>query len=91
LIGAFNQWSSDFEMTQTAPHNWYVKFTQKETGELKFRANGGWDVNWGTGMTIGKIYYGVGTNGGSNITLPAGNYEVFFNDITGNFAFVTVE
>jgi hypothetical protein len=91
LIGEFNQWSSDFEMTQTAPHNWYVKFTQKATGPLKFRANGGWDVNWGTGMTIGKIYYGVGTNGGSNITLPAGNYEVFFNDITGNFAFVTVE
>ena len=88
LIGGFNNWGSDYELTQVAPHNWNVTFTQTTTGELKFRANGGWDVNWGTKQNIGEKYYGTGTNGGDNITVPAGTYNVFFNDITGEFAFV---
>jgi hypothetical protein len=88
LIGGFNQWGSDYELTQIAPHNWYVRFNQKEQGELKFRANGDWAVNWGADVTIGKIYYGRGTNGGKNIVVPEGTYDVTFNDITGEFTFV---
>ena len=38
-------------------------------------------------MNIAEKYYGTGTNGGDNIKVPAGTYNVFFNDITGEFVF----
>ena len=88
LIGAFNGWS-DQELTQVTKHNWYGKFTQTTAGELKFRANDSWDVaNWGIKQNIGDKYYGTGINGGGNMTVPVGTYSVYFNDITGQFAFV---
>lgn len=88
LIGDFNNWGGDFLMTQATPHNWTADITVEAAGGIKFRANGSWDVNWGTGVNIAEKYYGTGTAGGDNISIPAGNYTVFFNDITGDFAFV---
>ena len=35
--------------------------------------------------------YGVGANGKGNLKIAAGVYNVFFNDITGEFVFVAVE
>lgn len=90
LIGVFNKWS-DEPMTEVTPHNWYIKHTQTTTGELKFRANGGWDVNWGNNgdvLNISDKYYGTGTNNGANFNLPAGTYKIYLNDITGQFAFI---
>jgi hypothetical protein len=89
LVGEFNNWGpTDFDLTMVTPHNWYAKFTQTTTGSLKFRADGAWTNNWGTGINVGDKYYGTATNGGDNITVPAGTYSVYFNDITGEFAFV---
>ena len=88
LIGGFNNWGGDEAMTQVTPHNWTANITIAEDTELKFRADGGWDVNWGAGLNVAETYYGVGTAGGDNIKVPAGTYNVFFNDITGEFAFV---
>jgi len=93
LIGAFNEWKADVDLEQVAPHNWYTEFTQEaEDGQLKFRANHGWDINWGFGKdkdwdvtaSINKI----GTNGGGNVLVPKGTYDVYFNDITGSMIFV---
>lgn len=89
LIGDFNGWGGDLEMTQVTPHNWYVKATIPSTGGLKFRANGGWDVNWGGSYsTQGSMQYGVGVGGGDNLSIAAGTYRVYLNDITGQFAFI---
>ena len=88
VIGEFNGWGSDMEMTQVTPHNWYVQGTVSDGG-LKFRANGGWAVNWGTNLTVtGSDFYGTGTQDGSDITVPAGTYDFYLNDITGEFAIV---
>ena len=43
--------------------------------------------NWGNA----KFPYGIGTNGGENIKVKAGHYRVFFNDITGNYMFISLE
>lgn len=89
LIGGFNSWGGDEAMTQVTPHNWYVHVTFAEATELKFRANGNWDDHdWGDGGDVASQYYGKGTNGGGNIKVPAGTYNVFLNDITGDYAFV---
>lgn len=88
LIGDFNTWSGDVELTQVTPHNWTAVLETATDGGLKFRANLAWDVNWGCGVNVANQYYGLGVQDGDNITVPAGKYNVFFNDITGEFAFV---
>ena len=96
LIGDFNGWGGDFEMEQVTPHNWYAAgLTVEVEGGIKFRANAGWDVNWGVGADLSHDLsvdnYGVGANGKGNLKIAAGVYNVFFNDITGEFVFVAVE
>lgn len=91
LIGAFNgyNWDADVDMTQTAPHNWYRHYTLNSAAELKFRSNHDWSsTNWGgKPATLAGMVYTAET-GGDNIKIPAGTYDIYFNDITGKFMFV---
>ena len=88
LIGDFNGWSDDTDLAQVTPHNWYVADATVTDGGLKFRANHDWGTNWGASVSIADTFYGTGVNNGDNIYVPAGTYAVYFNDITGEFAFV---
>lgn len=88
LIGDFNGWGGDADLEQIAPHNWYLgDFTVENAGGLKFRADHDWAVNWGATLNVADVNYGVGVGNGDNISVPAGTYNVFFNDITGDFVF----
>lgn len=95
LIGDFNGWGSDLELQQVAASNnswqshcWYALGVELTAGEVKFRADQKWDVNWGVSQSIKDNPYGTGTQDGLNMTVPAGKYNVYFNDITGEFLFV---
>ena len=68
---------------QDNPHQWMltIRLTQ---GELKFRANDSWDVNWGGG----KLPTGTASRSESNIYVPSpGYYTIYFNDATGAYHF----
>jgi hypothetical protein len=87
LAGDLNGWSGSTVLTQSSfdPHQWFIKdLVVSSNGEAKFRANGTWDVNWGAGSE----FSGQGTQGGANIPLNAGTYDVYFNDIDGRYVFV---
>ena len=92
LIGEFNGWGGDFELKQVAPHNWHAVFVQESAGMLKYRANHDWSVNWGFGSdgdwNVADAINKIGTNGGGNIYVPAGTYDVYLNDITNSMLFV---
>ncbi len=89
LIGIGGDWNTDYEMEEVYPHNWCLQdFTFKSKTEFKFRANKAWDVNWGVAVNIGETPYGAGKPNGDNITAEAGTFDIYFNDITGEFAFV---
>lgn len=93
LIGDFNGWGGDIDLTQLekAPHNWYVRAEIPTDGGLKFRADHDWAVSWGTSdkeTPIGDIYYLP--IGGDNINVPAGTYDFYLNDITGRWSIVPV-
>ena len=88
LIGDFNGWGADADLEQIAPNNWFVgNFVVENAGGLKFRANHDWSTNWGATLNVADVNYATGVANGDNISVPAGTYNVFFNDITGEFVF----
>ena len=95
LIGDFNNWDvegTEVDLTEVAPHNWYGVMTVEADGGLKFRANHAWDVSWGAASKdtpLGDSYYLP--IGGDNITVSAGTYAFYLNDITGEWNIVRQE
>lgn len=93
LAGDFNNWGNtagvgDLDLIKSAPHNWYYNGLVIEAeGKIKFRVDDLWDTNWGGNFNIGDTPFGNTERGGGDIIIPAGTYDVFFNDITGQFAF----
>lgn len=97
LIGVGGKWNEgdDIDLEQVAPHNWYLAKQEIPAGGLKIRADHKWrdDGNWG--FAEGQKFESKGTlitsGGSSNIPVPAGTYNIYFNDITGAYAFVEVK
>lgn len=78
-------WGADTNLIQS-PANAF-KYSKKVVivdGEAKFRKTGDWGVNWGQ-TTFPN---GVGTDGGPNIPVAAGTYQITFNSLTGEYTFV---
>ncbi|MDP4238746.1 MAG: SusF/SusE family outer membrane protein [Bacteroidota bacterium] len=98
LVGAFNGWpkeGGDVVLTPNAStnnHLWYTTYTFAADSQCKLRANGTWDVNWGTpGADDGNPIYsamGIGVKGNKNMIETAGTYTIIFNDISGCYYFI---
>ena len=92
MPGAYQEWNPAENLmngmsASVENHDWYLKGVTYEDTELKFAADGAWDVNWGAT----DFPYGIGTGNGPNIPVRAGTYNVYFNDILGTYNFVAVE
>lgn len=87
MIGDFSNWSTDEVMT-TSDNVIYTTtgFTFTVTGGVKFRQDADWAINWGDAA----FPSGTGTQGGANIPVPAGTYDVTFNITTGEYSFTAV-
>lgn len=80
-----NGWDSDTNMfiDQTDPNKYFMTIDLAE-GEVKFRQDDAWDVDWGSA----DFPIGVGVQGGDNIPVsPAGTYRVDFDKSTGAYSF----
>jgi len=89
LIGTSTD-GKDQQLTKSTfdPHLWTAKKMVLKTGVFKFRANNAWDTNWGTNSE----FYGVGTNNGSDIPMSAEwKYDIYFNDVSGNYTLIPTE
>ena len=76
LIGDFNEWGGDVDMTLT-DGKWVSPVT-KISGGFKIRENHGWDNNrGGTFVKIGEPFAAVA--GGDNISVEEGNYVVTYD------------
>ena len=65
-----NGWDSDQDMTYNqAERCWEIKDVTLKAGTFKFRANDGWDIDWG-GTTDNL------TQGGGDISVDAGTYDI---------------
>ena len=100
MQGDFNGWT-DVAMTPVNTvegmnnHVWrYELDTTSGDTTAKFKVGpgeggsaDGWGVNWGGA----SFPYGIGSNGGANIAVPAGRYNVIFNDIDGFYYFYSLD
>ena len=90
IAGDFNGWDDKTEMTPVNVtdnmnghnHVWMYTLELTEKSGVKF-LQPGWSPNWGSK----EFPYGVGTDGGENVEVPAGKYTVVFNDIDGSYSF----
>lgn len=92
LIGNGGDWGNDVDFKEVTPHNWLLKEMELTGGEVKIRANDAWDMAWGE-LDITEQNYGVCSSAGGcgNLNVAAGKYNIFFNDITGEVVFKSVE
>ena len=85
-------WDHDLllEQSKTEPHLWIGRGIVLKEGEFKLRANAAWSTNWG-GQEKEKFPTDFGiAEGGENWKVTAkeaGTYDVYFNDLTGNYFF----
>lgn len=78
IIGLNGDWETDIVMEYNAKWTrFYADIEAPADTEMKFRADGGWDLNWGVDCA----------QGGGNIPVAAGNYRVYFNPATGLIEF----
>lgn len=78
-------WDSDTPMTYNADnHTWDLNGVTLKSGELKFRANNGWDINWGG--TEDNL-----TQGGDNIKIAEdGTYDIVLHALADGQATCTI-
>ena len=74
VIGLNGDWDNDIVMEYNPVWTrFYVDIEATADTEMKFRADAGWDLNWGVDCA----------QGGDNIAVAAGKYRVYFNPATG--------
>jgi hypothetical protein len=82
-------WNNDIDMrladpTRVDKHNWTVIAYLYGGFAAKFRAQDGWDVNWGSN----GFPNGTGTQNGADIPVStSGYYRINLNDETGDYTF----
>ena len=85
-------WDHDLflEQSKTEPHLWIGRGIVLKEGDFKLRANAAWAKSWG-GQEKEKFPTDFGiADGGEDWKVTAkeaGKYNVYFNDLTGNYFF----
>lgn len=79
-------WDSDQDMTQSDfdPYIWYINDIELTDGEIKFRADNAWDVDWGGDTLVS----GQAAVKGDNIPVTAGTYDIWFNTLDGRYILI---
>ncbi|MEE2771496.1 MAG: SusF/SusE family outer membrane protein [Bacteroidota bacterium] len=79
-------WDADTDMTQSTfdPHIWFMNDAELVEGEMKFRAENDWAVNWGTDSAES----GQAAQDGANIPVMPGTYDIWFNDLDGRYILI---
>ena len=87
IVGdAVGTWDNDVVLSTSDNITYTLSNYTFSGGSAKFRQGGNWTVNWGTNA----FPSGTGTQGGANIPVVAGTYNVTFNRTTGSYTFTAV-
>jgi hypothetical protein len=84
LGNALNGWDvADTDLTTTNGFGYTISGLTLTNGFVKFRKDNAWTVNWGST----DFPVGIGTQGGQDIPVTAGTYDIAFERTSGNYTF----
>ncbi|MDI1317002.1 T9SS type A sorting domain-containing protein [Flavobacterium sp.] len=78
--------AEDIDLNTTDGFNYSISNLSMTDGEAKFRKDNLWVSNWGAA----DFPVGIGTQGGSNIQVIAGSYNITFEKGSGDYTFTNV-
>jgi len=84
VVGSgYNDWGAtpDFTFTEVNPGIWIAEIVPLIDGEIKFRVNDAWDVDFGDTGADGTL-----DAGGDNIAVTAGNYRIYLDLNDGTYS-----
>lgn len=85
LGDALNGWNDDTDLATTNGFTYAISNLTLSNGSVKFRKDNSWTVNWGSS----DFPTGTGTQGGPDIPVTAGTYDITFERTSGNYVFTS--
>jgi len=86
LGNALNGWDvADTDLSTTNGFTYTLANVTLSNGFVKFRKDNSWSVNWGSA----DFPTGTGVQGGPDIPIPAGTYDISFERTSGNYVFTS--
>ncbi len=93
LVGEYNGWGETPDVMLASDGTYLVAKGVELSGQVKFRKDGGWDVNFGAPGDVEPVEIAVNTElelvaGGKNFTIAAGTYDVYLDDANAKAWFI---
>ena len=93
LVGEYNSWGGTPDVMLASDGTYLVAKGVELSGQVKFRKDGGWDVNFGAPGEVEPVEVAVNTElelvaGGKNFTIAAGTYDVYLDDANAKAWFI---
>ena len=93
LVGEYNGWGATPDVMLASDGTYLAAKGVELSGQVKFRKDGGWDVNFGAPGDVEPVEITVNTEltlaaGGKNFTIAAGTYDVYLDEANAKAWFI---
>ena len=93
LVGEYNGWGAEADVMLTSDGTFLAAKGVALSGQVKFRKDGGWDVNFGAPGDVEPVEIAVNTElelvaGGKNFTIAEGTYDVYLDEANAKAWFI---
>lgn len=93
LVGEYNSWGGTPDIMLASDGTYLVAKGVELSGQVKFRKDGAWDVNFGAPGEVEPVEIAVNTElelvaGGKNFTIAAGTYDVYLDETNAKAWFI---
>lgn len=93
LVGEYNGWGESPDVMLASDGTYLAAKGVEISGQVKFRKDGAWDVNFGAPGDVEPVEIAVNTElelvaGGKNFTIAAGTYDVYLDEANAKAWFI---
>jgi len=93
LVGEYNEWGNTPDVMLASDGAYLVAKGVELSGQVKFRKDGGWDVNFGAPGEVEPVEITPNAEtelvaGGKNFTIAAGTYDVYLDEANAKAWFI---
>lgn len=93
LVGEYNNWGGESDVMLASDGTYLVAKGVALSGQVKFRKDGAWDVNFGAPGDVEPVEIAVNTElelvaNGKNFTIAEGTYDVYLDEANAKAWFI---